>query len=90
MDYFTVIVRSLSQLTDHVLIYEHCRTIHELIKEIDYWVKKSENGTRTSFVYGQLFELSSPSPGNEEEDRIQMSLAINKELDYTQLFSLVS
>jgi hypothetical protein len=38
LDYFRILLQSLSGLTDNVLIYEHCRTIHEIIKEVDYWI----------------------------------------------------
>lgn len=69
MDYFRILVLSLKEVTDHVLIYEHCRCIHELIKEIDYWVKKSESGPRTSYAYGSLFDHGS-TPISEEEDQI--------------------
>lgn len=77
MDLFAILVRSLSEITDHVLIYEHCRTIHELVKEIDYWVKKSESGSKPSFAHGQLFDASSSSPLCDEEDQVMMSLKIN-------------
>jgi len=69
MDYFRILVQSLSELIDHVLIYEHCRCIHELIKEIDYWVKKSESGSRTSYASGSLFDHAT-TPISEEEDQI--------------------
>lgn len=63
-----MIVQSLAELTDHVLIYEHCRCIHEMIKEIDYWVKKSvDGGPRKSSAYGSLFDHSS-CPASEEDD----------------------
>jgi hypothetical protein len=83
MEYFKIMVISLQELTDHVLIYEHCRTIHEMIKEIDNWVKKSESGARPSYAHGSLFDNPSSSPASEEEDQIQMSIRINRELDYT-------
>jgi hypothetical protein len=62
-------VQSLQDTTDHVLIYEHCRCLHELIKEIDFWVKKGESGTRPSFAIGKLFD-SATSPVTEEEEQI--------------------
>jgi hypothetical protein len=89
MDYFRVLVVSLQEITDHVLIYEHCRCIHELIKEIEFWIKKEKSGNRASYAQGSLFD-SGNSPITEEEEQIQMSIKINKEIDYTQLFSLVA
>jgi|LauGreDrversion4_2_1035121.scaffolds.fasta_scaffold169210_2 hypothetical protein len=82
MDYFRVLVVSLQEITDHVLIYEHCRCIHELIKEIEFWIKKEKSGNRASYAQGSLFD-SGNSPITEEEEQIQMSIKINKEIDYT-------
>jgi len=62
-------VQSLQETTDHVLIYEHCRCLHELIKEIDFWFKKGESGSRPSFAKGPLFDHNS-SPITEEEEQI--------------------
>jgi hypothetical protein len=70
MEQFAVLFQSLSTLEDSVLIYEHCRCIHELIKEIDYWVKKYEAGEpRKSSAYGSLFDHNS-CPASEEEEQI--------------------
>lgn len=44
LNYFKFLITSLSEMTDYVIIYEHCHCIHEMIKEIDYWIKKAENG----------------------------------------------
>lgn len=72
-----MLFQSLNELTDSVLIYEHCRCIHELIKEIDFWVKKSEAGEpRKSSAYGSLFDQSS-CPASEEEEQIQHSKFLN-------------
>jgi hypothetical protein len=42
MDYFRLLIESLKEVTDYVLIYEHCHCIHEMIKEINHWIKKTE------------------------------------------------
>lgn len=42
MDYMRLLITSLKELDDYVLIYEHCHCIHEMVKEIDNWVKKAE------------------------------------------------
>lgn len=42
MKYFKIVVQSLHEVTDYVLIYEHCYCIHEMIKELEYWIKKAE------------------------------------------------
>ena len=39
MFYFAQLLESLAQTSDFVLIYEHASCVHELLKEIDYWVK---------------------------------------------------
>lgn len=51
MDYFRLCIESLKELNDYVLIYEHCYCIHEMIKEINYWIKKSESGQTSSANY---------------------------------------
>jgi hypothetical protein len=67
LGYFTILVQSLSGLTDHVLIYEHCRCLHELVKELDFWVKKGESGAKPSYAaVGSLFDTNSSM--TEEED----------------------
>ena len=68
MDYFRILVHSLQESTDYVLIYEHCRCIHELIKELDHWIKKSESGSSPSYAHGSLFDGDCPQ--NEEEDHL--------------------
>ena len=35
----------MKEITDFVLIYEHCSCIHEMIKEIDYWITKGNDGS---------------------------------------------
>jgi hypothetical protein len=72
-------VHSLQEITDHVLIYEHCRCLHELIKEIDFWFKKGQTGARPSFAKGPIFDSSI----TEEEEQIQMSTLIIKQIDFT-------
>jgi hypothetical protein len=67
LGYFTILVQSLSGLTDHVLIYEHCRCLHELVKELEFWVKKGESGAKPSYAaVGSLFDENSTI--TEEED----------------------
>ena len=48
MNYFNLVLEQLSNTTDYVLIYEYCMCIHEMLKEIDYWLKQS-HGTGPSF-----------------------------------------
>ena len=39
MHFFNLVLTNLQNTTDMVLIYEHCTCIHEMLKEIDYWLK---------------------------------------------------
>ena len=41
MYYFNMVLESLEATTDFVLIYEYATCIHEMLKEIDYWIKQS-------------------------------------------------
>lgn len=45
MNYFNIVLESLSKTTDHVLIYEYATCIHEMLKEIDYWLKMQNSNT---------------------------------------------
>lgn len=40
--YFSQVVASLREVTDFVLIYEHCHCLHEMVKELDLWIKKGQ------------------------------------------------
>lgn len=67
MEYLRILVQSLKELTDYVLIYEHCHCIHELIKEVDNWAKKSDKDKFNGSAFAKGFMLNETS-GNEEED----------------------
>lgn len=41
LSYFKILVDTIRNLTDPVLIYDYTRCVHELIKEIDAQIKKS-------------------------------------------------
>jgi hypothetical protein len=43
MTYFNIILENLHTTTDFVLIYEQACCIHEMLKEIDYWLKMSNS-----------------------------------------------
>ena len=45
MHYFNFVLENLSKTTDHVLIYEYATCIHEMLKEIDYWLKMQNSNT---------------------------------------------
>ncbi len=55
-------------MTDYVIIYEHCHCIHEMIKELEYWIKKAENGENPSY-YNLMSAIDmGKTSGSEEED----------------------
>jgi hypothetical protein len=41
--YFYVVLENINACTDQVLIYEYSTCIHEMLKEIDYWCRMSNN-----------------------------------------------
>ena len=43
MTYFNIVLENLHVTTDFVLIYEQACCIHEMLKEIDYWLKMSNS-----------------------------------------------
>ena len=43
MTYFNIILENMHATTDFVLIYEQACCIHEMLKEIDYWLKLSNS-----------------------------------------------
>ena len=65
MAYFNFVLQELSKTTDQVLIYEYATCIHEMLKEIDYWIKISgqSNSKVTPFSVSkprELFEFGDP------------------------------
>jgi hypothetical protein len=55
MTYFNIVLENLHATTDFVLIYEQACCIHEMLKEIDYWLKMSNStqpGQFTSNLHG--------------------------------------
>lgn len=46
--YFGIILENLQNTTDQVLIYEQATCVHEMLKEIDYWLKMRGNNTTQS------------------------------------------
>ena len=63
-----------------------------MIKEIDHWLQKAEaGGSGTSqYAQGPIFDNINESSGNDEEDQIKLSIVINKQIDYSQVFSLIA
>lgn len=92
MDILRLLVQSLGEETDSVLIYEHSRCIHEIIKEISHWIKKSESpsGKHSQAFYAGNSLLNNGSSISEEEDQINLSKQIESQIDYSQLFSVVA
>lgn len=57
MIYFNIVLENLHATTDFVLIYEQACCIHEMLKEIDYWLKMSNStqpGQFTSNLQGMI------------------------------------
>lgn len=54
--YFNFILENLNNTQDYVLIYEQCSCIHEMLKEIDYWLKMSSGSGQGS--YGSMLQVA--------------------------------
>ena len=57
MTYFNIVLENLHATEDFVLIYEQACCIHEMLKEIDYWLKMSNStqpGQFTSMLGGMV------------------------------------
>ena len=52
MNYFNLVLENLYATTDFVLIYEQACCIHEMLKEIDYWLKMSNSASIQNFSSG--------------------------------------
>jgi hypothetical protein len=92
LDYFRFIMQSLAEVSDYVLIYEHCHCIHEMIKELDLWLKKAEPGQLGRLAYAQgaaIFNFDDPT-GTDVEDQVAMCLQISKQIDYAGAFALLA
>jgi len=57
MNYFNIVLENLHSTTDFVLIYEQACCIHEMLKEIDYWLKMS-NSTQPGQFTSSLLGMS--------------------------------
>ena len=82
---------------EQVLVFEHALCVHEMLKEIHFWVDKADQyskGTTTS-VPGELpkdiFELQGNNDRftESEEEQIAHCQYINSQINYAQLFQLI-
>lgn len=49
-----------------------------MVKELDLWLQKTKDGKNSKFLQGALFDFNEGSNGDDEEDQIKMSIAINR------------
>ena len=52
MTYFNLVLENLHNTTDYVLIYEQACCVHEMLKEIDYWLKLSNSSSGAQMISG--------------------------------------
>lgn len=52
LQYYETVLLNLEASTDPVLVYEQCQCIHEMLKEIEYWLKRAAAGMRSSALEG--------------------------------------
>ena len=61
----------MSKTTDSVLIYEYATCIHEMLKEIDYWIKISSQSSSKVTPFSskprELFEFGDPQNDTQED-----------------------
>lgn len=67
--YYEQILNNLANITDYVLIYEHCSCIHEMLKEIDYWLKMSGSSTNNTAEFGSILSNAFGSNSNKTDRR---------------------
>lgn len=82
MNYFNIVLENLHATTDFVLIYEQACCIHEMLKEIDYWLKMSNStqpGQFTSSLLGMSAGLGSLRRANKSD-----LLDFNDNTNYSQ------
>jgi hypothetical protein len=101
MYYFNMVLDSLENTTDYVLIYEYATCIHEMLKEIDYWVKQSSQvtagaglvkpfGASKTSTGGNLLDFGLSDQAIDGEDQIKMSLEIHQNgINYLRTFQVV-
>jgi hypothetical protein len=86
MNYFNFVLENLYSTTDYVLIYEQACCIHEMLKEIDYWLKLSNStqpGQFTGFggslkrSKGDFLDFNDNST-ETTDDHITMSVQIHQ------------
>ena len=74
--YYEQILANLATSTDYVLIYEHCSCIHEMLKEIDYWLKMSSSShSGSGESYGSILS-NAFGPSSVKKDRRSKNLDI--------------
>lgn len=85
-----------------VLIYEYATCIHEMLKEIDYWLKLSNTQSQSQLIKpfdvvpirknSFKKDLLDFSEGHQDpqDEQIQMSIQIHQhQIDYMQTFQIV-
>ena len=72
IEYYNQVLINLQNTDDFVLIYEHCSCIHEMLKEIDYWLKMSSNGNSRSKHSVDLIDFGE-NKNDSSDNQILMS-----------------
>jgi hypothetical protein len=50
--YYNLVLDNLAATSDLVLIYEHASCIHEMLKEIEYWIKQRNSANKSTSFQG--------------------------------------
>ena len=98
LDYYETVLTNLAQSTDYVLIFEQAQCLYEMLKEIEYWLKRAAAGLSSPdfpSVSGNLrrsdlidFDQMAGSVESEDE-QIKNCTRIHANIDYMRTFQVV-
>ena len=94
LDYLNLLVTSLSSLEDKVLIYEHCKAIHEFLKEIDLTIKTkmqnknysdamSYSATRRGLFQNDANGTNAGNESSQMDEELKTCLEIGEKMNYS-------
>lgn len=95
LEYYNTVLTNLSQSTDYVLIFEQAQCLYEMLKEIEYWLKRAAAGLTSgefptvsgSLRRSDLIDFDQMANTVESEDeQIKNSTRIHANIDYMRTF----
>ena len=98
LDYYETVLTNLAQSTDYVLIFEQAQCLYEMLKEIEYWLKRAAAGLNAgefptvsgSLRRGDLIDFDQMASSVESEDeQIKNCTRIHSNINYMRTFQVV-